>query len=42
MPWDDSDDDFFDGFTDGMMFSSTGFWATVVIILIVALILYLT
>lgn len=40
MPWDNSDSDFFDGFTDGMMFSNLGCLAIVIIVIVVALILY--
>lgn len=40
MPWDDSDDDFFDGFTDGLLFSNLGCVAIIVILIVVAILLY--
>jgi hypothetical protein len=42
MPWDDSDNDFFDGFTWGLLFSNMGCFVVVLICVVVALILWLT
>ncbi len=40
MPWDDHDSDFFDGFTDGLIFSNMGCGWYIIIVLSVAAILY--
>jgi hypothetical protein len=42
MSWDDSDSDFFDGFSTGMWFFNGPWWLYLLIILIVVAILYYT
>lgn len=40
MPWDDSDSDFFDGFSTGLIFSNGPFWVILLILIVTGLILY--
>lgn len=42
MSWDDSDSDWFDGFSWGILFSDFPWWAIILLFIIIGLILYYT